>query len=155
MAAADTHGDAARHACQGEPQLKPGCHSRLSLPPEKRARLPHCVGSTSFKPPPTLSCEATRYGAGTARVAGSETPPWLPVVQVVDNFIAGKSEGVSVFFIMIWLIGDSFNIVGCLLAHAVRHCPAHPPCLSTTTTRPSPTLHTHMPCAHTSCWTLR
>ena len=44
----------------------------------------------------------------------------LTAWQVVDNFVAGKSEGVSVFFIIIWLTGDTFNIIGCLLAQAVR-----------------------------------
>lgn len=43
------------------------------------------------------------------------------VPQIVQNFATGHSEGMSIFFVLIWLTGDALNIIGCLLARAVRH----------------------------------
>eukprot|EP00241_Pyramimonas_parkeae_P002185 CAMPEP_0114260384 /NCGR_PEP_ID=MMETSP0058-20121206/20459_1 /TAXON_ID=36894 /ORGANISM="Pyramimonas parkeae, CCMP726" /LENGTH=430 /DNA_ID=CAMNT_0001375617 /DNA_START=349 /DNA_END=1641 /DNA_ORIENTATION=+ len=41
------------------------------------------------------------------------------VPQIVQNFATGHSEGMSIFFVLIWLTGDALNIIGCLLARAL------------------------------------
>ena len=97
----------------------------------------------------TLSCDARPCHALRRVYLGKPHPnPRCEIAccaaQVVDNFIAGKSEGVSGFFIMIWLIGDSFNIVGCLLAQAVRRPPATRPLSSPYTRPPRPSTRTRI-----------
>lgn len=40
------------------------------------------------------------------------------IPQIVTNFKSGSSEGISLAFLMTWLIGDLFNLIGCLLEPA-------------------------------------
>jgi uncharacterized protein with PQ loop repeat len=44
---------------------------------------------------------------------------WLValVPQAIENLRTGKVEGQSVWLWVLWLIGDSLNLIGCLLAH--------------------------------------
>lgn len=43
----------------------------------------------------------------------------LPVVvfspQILQNFQRGSAEGLSIQFIIVWLLGDVFNILGAVL----------------------------------------
>ena len=36
--------------------------------------------------------------------------------QIVENYSLQSGEGLSVFFVLIWLVGDLTNLVGALLA---------------------------------------
>lgn len=42
---------------------------------------------------------------------------WVVVFspQIIENFRRGSAEGLSVVFIVVWLLGDVFNIVGAVL----------------------------------------
>ena len=42
---------------------------------------------------------------------------WVVVFspQIIENFRRGSAEGLSVVFIVVWLIGDVFNILGAVL----------------------------------------
>lgn len=44
----------------------------------------------------------------------------LEVPQIMLNYLSGHSEGMSVLFVFLWLIGDSLNVMGCTLADTVR-----------------------------------
>lgn len=41
------------------------------------------------------------------------------VPQVVTNFMRGSAEGVSVGFVLAWLVGDVLNLAGCLLTDSL------------------------------------
>lgn len=42
---------------------------------------------------------------------------WVVVFspQIIENFRRGSAEGLSIVFIVIWLAGDVFNILGAIL----------------------------------------
>lgn len=42
---------------------------------------------------------------------------WVVVFspQIIENFRRGSADGLSVVFIVVWLLGDVFNIVGAVL----------------------------------------
>jgi solute carrier family 66 (lysosomal lysine-arginine transporter), member 1 len=42
---------------------------------------------------------------------------WVVVFspQIIENFRRSSAEGLSVIFIIVWLIGDVFNILGAVL----------------------------------------
>jgi len=42
---------------------------------------------------------------------------WVVVFspQIVENFRRGSAEGLSIVFIVAWLVGDVFNILGAVL----------------------------------------
>lgn len=42
---------------------------------------------------------------------------WIVVFspQIIENFRRGSADGLSVVFLVTWLIGDVFNIVGAIL----------------------------------------
>jgi len=42
---------------------------------------------------------------------------WVVVFspQIIENFRRGSAEGLSVVFIVVWLVGDVFNILGAVL----------------------------------------
>lgn len=42
---------------------------------------------------------------------------WVVVFspQIIENFRRGSAEGLSVVFIVVWLLGDVFNIIGAVL----------------------------------------
>ncbi|CAI8510009.1 unnamed protein product [Hanseniaspora opuntiae] len=54
---------------------------------------------------------------------------WIVVFlpQIYENYSRGSSEGLSIEFIIIWLIGDIFNVLGfcSAKAHLHRHPAGH------------------------------
>ncbi|KAI5058392.1 hypothetical protein GOP47_0026562 [Adiantum capillus-veneris] len=56
--------------------------------------------------------DAISFGVGLASVfcwGVAEVP------QIITNFREGSTEGISLIFLMTWVIGDGFNLVGCYL----------------------------------------
>ncbi|CAI5980634.1 unnamed protein product [Closterium sp. NIES-65] len=43
------------------------------------------------------------------------------IPQIVTNFFAGSTEGVSLTFLMTWTVGDVFNLAGCYLEPATMY----------------------------------
>lgn len=46
---------------------------------------------------------------------------WVVVFspQIIENFKRSSAEGLSVTFIVVWLAGDIFNIIGAVLQHVL------------------------------------
>lgn len=56
--------------------------------------------------------------AALSGIAGSVSIAcWVVVFspQIIENFRRSSAEGLSIVFIVIWLIGDIFNILGAVL----------------------------------------
>ncbi|KAH7285024.1 hypothetical protein KP509_33G008100 [Ceratopteris richardii] len=56
--------------------------------------------------------DAISFGVGLASVlcwGVAEVP------QIVTNFRVGSTEGISVLFLITWVVGDAFNLIGCYL----------------------------------------
>lgn len=60
----------------------------------------------------TLDMEALSGICGSISIAC-----WVVVFspQIIENFRRGSAEGLSIVFIIIWLLGDIFNIIGAML----------------------------------------
>lgn len=61
---------------------------------------------------PQLDVEAWSGIAGSISIAC-----WVVVFspQIIENFRRSSAEGLSIVFIVVWLIGDIFNILGAVL----------------------------------------
>eukprot|EP00227_Mantoniella_beaufortii_P009494 CAMPEP_0197595426 /NCGR_PEP_ID=MMETSP1326-20131121/22843_1 /TAXON_ID=1155430 /ORGANISM="Genus nov. species nov., Strain RCC2288" /LENGTH=118 /DNA_ID=CAMNT_0043161787 /DNA_START=165 /DNA_END=518 /DNA_ORIENTATION=+ len=54
--------------------------------------------------------DAASFLLGLASIAAWGT---AEIPQIYANFRAGRSEGISFAFIVTWLTGDAFNLLGC------------------------------------------
>ncbi|KAF2132478.1 PQ loop repeat protein [Dothidotthia symphoricarpi CBS 119687] len=63
-------------------------------------------------PSPDLDVEAFSGICGTISIVA-----WLVVFspQILENFRRGSSDGLSLHFLVVWLLGDIFNVVGAIL----------------------------------------
>lgn len=46
--------------------------------------------------------------------------------QILQNFQRGSTEGLSIQFIIVWLLGDVFNILGAVLQGVLPTMVSHP-----------------------------
>ena len=65
-------------------------------------------------PKQTLALDLTAWSGITGSVS---IACWVVVFspQIIENFRRSSAEGLSVVFILTWLIGDVFNIAGAVL----------------------------------------
>ncbi|RMZ79017.1 hypothetical protein DV737_g3656, partial [Chaetothyriales sp. CBS 132003] len=81
-----------------------------------------------FPPPQTSSIDL----AALSEICGSiSIACWVVVFspQIIENFRRSSAEGLSIVFLVIWLLGDIFNILGAILQGLREHLshldPAH------------------------------
>ena len=69
-----------------------------------------------MSPHPAPTIEALSGISGSISIAC-----WVVVFspQIIENFRRGSSEGLSISFIIIWLLGDVFNILGAVLQNVL------------------------------------
>ncbi|ODV95024.1 hypothetical protein PACTADRAFT_50852 [Pachysolen tannophilus NRRL Y-2460] len=65
-------------------------------------------------PPPTLNIDAQAVSGITGSIS---IACWIIVFapQIYENFIRKSSEGLSLLFVVLWLAGDVFNVLGAIL----------------------------------------
>lgn len=59
-----------------------------------------------------------RLDVDVSQILGSVSiATWVVVFspQIIENFRRGSAEGLSIVFIVVWLAGDVFNILGAVL----------------------------------------
>jgi len=85
-------------------------------------RIGHSTGTAQISQmaPPTaplnLDVEAISGICGSISIAA-----WVVVFspQIIENFRRGSADGLSLHFLIIWLAGDIFNVLGSVLQHVL------------------------------------
>ncbi|XP_062196004.1 uncharacterized protein LOC133899079 isoform X2 [Phragmites australis] len=84
----------------------PSCHSSRQCAEWARTYLKYCLCSTK---------DSVALMLGLASVVS-----WgvAEVPQIITNYRQKSTEGLSIAFLMTWIVGDLFNLVGCFLEPA-------------------------------------
>jgi hypothetical protein len=86
---------------------------------DARKRVERVSAMTTMAPPlngPQFSAETISGITGSISIAC-----WLVVFspQIIENFRRRSGDGLSLSFLVIWLAGDVFNVLGAMLQHVL------------------------------------